>query len=90
MRSPSYTGQFKRDVKLAEKRDKDRGKLRTVIEWVLAGEPLPRELGDHPLKGEWKPSRDLHIESDWVLIYRVDGDAVRFERTGTHADLFGK
>ena len=52
MRSPSYTGQFKRDVKLAEKRDKDRGKLRSVIEWILAGEPLPRELGEHPLKGE--------------------------------------
>ena len=66
------------------------GNLRTVIEWVLAGEPLPRELGDHPRKGEWRPSSDLHIEADWVLIYRVDGDAVRFERTGTHADLFGK
>ena len=52
MRSPSYTGQFKRDVKLAEKRDKDRGKLRSVIEWMLAGEPLSRELGEHPLKGE--------------------------------------
>ena len=90
MRSPSYTGQFKRDVKLAEKRDKDRGKLRSVIEWMLAGEPLSRELGEHPLKGEWQPSRDLHSEADWVLIYRVDGDAVHFERTGTHADLFGK
>ena len=90
MRSPSYTGQFKRDVKLAEKRDKDRGKLRSVIEWMLAGEPLSREFGEHPLKGEWQPSRDLHSEADWVLIYRVDGDAVRLERTGTHADLFGK
>ena len=36
-----------------------------------------------------KPSRDLHIEPDWVLIYCVDGEVVRFERTGTHADLFG-
>ena len=45
---------------------------------------------DHPLRGEWKPSRDLHIEPDWVLIYCVDGEVVRFERTGTHADLFGK
>jgi mRNA interferase YafQ len=90
MRSPSYTGQFKRDVKLAEKRGKDMTKLRSIIEWLLAEKPLPRELGDHPLKGEWQPSRDLHIEPDWVLIYCVDGDAVRFERTGTHADLFGK
>jgi mRNA interferase YafQ len=90
MRSASYTGQFKRDVKLAEKRGKDMNKLRSVISMLLAGQPLPRELADHALKGEWKPSRDLHIEPDWVLIYCVVGEAVRFERTGTHADLFGK
>ena len=90
MRLPSYTGQFKRDVKLAEKRGKDMDKLRYVIGLLLAAQPLPRELCDHPLKGEWKPNRDLHIEPDWVLIYCVDGEAIRFERTGTHADLFGQ
>ena len=90
MRLPSYTGQFKRDVKLAKKRGKDMGKLRDVVGLLLAAQPLPRELNDHPLKGEWKPSRDLHIEPDWVLIYCVDGEVVRFERTGTHADLFSK
>jgi mRNA interferase YafQ len=90
MRSASYTGQFKRDVKLAEKRGKDMDKLRYVIGLLLADQALPREFTDHPLKGEWKPSRDLHIESDWILIYSVDGEAVRFERTGTHSDLFGQ
>ena len=89
MRLPSYTGQFKRDVKRVEKRGKDMDKLRHVICLLLTGEPLPRELGDHPLKGEWKPSRDLHIEGDWVLIYTADENSVRFERTGTHSDLFG-
>ena len=52
MRSAIFTGQFKRDVKLAEKRGKDMGKLRHVIELLLAGQTLPREFGDHPLKGE--------------------------------------
>lgn len=89
MRLASYTGQFKRDVKRAGKRGKDMSKLRRAIGLLLAGQPLPRELGDHPLKGAWQPRRDLHIEPDWILIYRVDGDAVRFERTGTHSDLFG-
>ena len=90
MRLAIYSGQFKRDVKLAEKRGKDMNKLRAVIGLLLDGQPLPRELGDHPLKGEWKPSRDLHLEPDWVLIYEADGDSVRFWRTGTHSDLFGK
>ena len=90
MRLASYTGQFKRDVKLAKMRGMDMRKLRAVIDLLLSGVSLPRELGDHSLKVEWKPSRDLHIEPDWVLIYRVDRNAVRFERTGTHSDLFGK
>jgi mRNA interferase YafQ len=78
-------------VKLAEKRGKDMGKLRKVISLLLAGEPLPKELGDHPLKGEWKAHRDFHIEPDWVfLIYSSDDVWVRFERCGTHSDLFGK
>lgn len=90
MRLPKYTNQFKRDVKLAEKRGRNMNKLRDVIGLLLADQPLPRELDDHPLKGEWKPSRDLYIEPDWVLIYSVDGEVVYFERTGTHSDLFGQ
>jgi len=52
MRSARYTGQFKRDVKRLQRRGKDMDRLRHVIELLLAGQALPRELGDHPLKGE--------------------------------------
>jgi mRNA interferase YafQ len=48
----------------------------------------PARFKDHPLKGEWKSFRDAHIEPDWVLIYKVTDEGLRFERTGTHADLF--
>ena len=90
MRSTSFTGQFRRDVKLARKRGKEMKKLRGIMALLVAGDPLPRELGDHPLKGEWKSSRDLHIEPDWLLIYTPGDNAIRFERTGSHSDLFGK
>lgn len=90
MRLPKYTNQFKRDVKLAEKRSRNMNMLRDIIGLLLADQPLPRELDYRPLKGEWTPSRDLHIEPDWVLIYSVDGEVVYFERTGTHSDLFGQ
>ena len=50
MRSAIFTGQFKRDVKLAEKRGKDMGKLRDVIELLLAGQTLPREFGRSPIE----------------------------------------
>jgi mRNA interferase YafQ len=45
MRIPSYTGQFKRDVKLAQKRGKDMGKLKSIIELLLNNQALPREFG---------------------------------------------
>jgi len=41
-----------------------------------------------PQKGKWVGHRDLHIEPDWVLIYTLDDETVRLERTGTHSDLF--
>lgn len=54
----------------------------------MDGKPLPVGCHDHPLKGEWNGYRDAHIEPDWLLIYRVEGDELRLTRTGTHADLF--
>jgi mRNA interferase YafQ len=88
MRRPAYSGQFKRDVKHAQKRGKDLDKLKTSVLLLIEGEPLPPAYVDHPLKGKWRNFRDVHIEPDWLLIYKVDGDTVRFERTGRHADLF--
>ena len=88
MRSPIIGGQFRRDVKLAEKRGKDMAKLREIILLLVEGTPLPPRYKDHPLAGNWKDCRDCHIDPDWLLIYRVDGDAVYLVRTGTHSDLF--
>ena len=87
-RTPKRSGQFKRDVKLAQKRGKDMDKLRTLLLLLIEGKPLPKEYKDHPLKGAWVGLRDAHIEPDWLLLYRVDGDDLQLVRTGTHADLF--
>jgi mRNA interferase YafQ len=88
MRQPVYSGQFKRDVKHAERRGKDMSKLRRILALLIEGDPLPASYKDHPLRGEWSSFRDAHIEPDWLLIYKVDGESVRFERTGRHSDLF--
>ena len=88
MLTPVRSGAFKRDVKRAEKRGKDTGKLRSLLLLLINGAPLPERYRDHPLKGQWTGYRDAHIEPDWLLIYRVDGDELHLARTGTHADLF--
>lgn len=81
---------FTRDVKRTHKRNKDMAKLRTVLTLLIERRPLPRQYLDHSLKGDWKGYRDLHIESDWLLIYRVVGNELRLARTGTHNDIFGQ
>lgn len=89
MRNPVAGGQFKRDVKLNAKRGKDMSKLRKLVLLLIEGKPLPAEYKDHPLKGEWKHHRDSHMEPDWLLIYKINGDDLHLVRTGTHADIFG-
>ena len=85
----SITGtQFRRDVKLAQKRGKDMAKLHDAILLLIQGSPLPLRYKDHALGGEWKHFRDCHIEPDWMLIYKVDGEDLHLVRTGTHSDLF--
>lgn len=64
MRTPHYSGQFRRDTKRMQKRGKDVAKLRRILKLLIDDDPLPAQLRDHPLKGEWKGWRDLHIEPD--------------------------
>lgn len=70
------------------KRGKDLTKLEEVVERLVRGDELERRHVPHPLTGNWKPLWDLHIEPDWLLIYRMTDDEVILARTGTHADLF--
>jgi mRNA interferase YafQ len=88
LRIPITGAQFRRDVKLAQKRGKDMAKLRNIILLLIEGKPLPSRYRDHPLAGEWSHHRDCHIEPDWLLIYKIDGDDLHLVRTGTHSDLF--
>ena len=90
MRTFSRTSQFKKDVKRAGKRGKDMAKLKTAMDLLIEGGTLPAEYQDHALRGEFQGSRDCHAEPDWILIYNLSerGAHIRFERTGTHCDLF--
>jgi len=73
-----------------KRRGKDLAKLRTIVKKLAAGTPLLQKNRDHALVGSWNPSRDCHIEPDWILIYTTAETTLRLERTGTHSDLFKK
>ena len=74
MRNAISVPRFRRHVKLAQKRGNDTSKLREAILLLAAGSPLPTRHKDHPLGGNWAHHRECHIEPDWLLTYKVDGD----------------
>ena len=91
MRTPDYTGQFKRDYK-REKKGQHRvtldADLHAVLSDLLDDQQLQPRHRDHALTGEWKDHRDCHVRPDLVLIYRKPNDTVlQLVRLGSHSEL---
>jgi mRNA interferase YafQ len=83
------TAKYRKDIKLLKKRGYDLSLLKAVVSKLANGETLPAQHRDHPLKGNRKGYRDCHIQHDWVLVYKLDNDALILVlvETGTHADI---
>lgn len=64
-------------------------KIRAVLVLLVKQEPLDHKHHDHPLGNNWKGCRELHIEPDWLLIYKIENQALWLLRTGSHSELFG-
>ncbi|CAN5350223.1 type II toxin-antitoxin system YafQ family toxin [soil metagenome] len=88
MRRPLRTSRVKKDVELARKRGKNLAKLRMVMQQLIDEVPLQPRHRDHALVGKYRNRRECHLEPDWLLIYKLEGNNIIFERSGTHADLF--
>lgn len=86
------TNQFKRDAKALFKKHYDVAKLADAIEALMRQnrEELRTRYRDHALQGNWKGYREIHLEGDWLLIYRVKHSELLLvlTRTGSHDDLF--
>jgi len=85
-------GRFKKDVKkLTKSGSKDMSKLKTIIRKIEREEPLGKEYKPHPLSNNWRDHMECHIESDWLLIYRIEKkfNELILVRTGSHSELFG-
>lgn len=87
-----YTSQFKKDVKLARKQKKDLDKLFDVVDILASGGVLDDKYCDHELGGNYKGTRECHIEPDWLLIYeyRKNVLVLVLNRLGSHSELFKK
>jgi len=88
-----WSTRFKKDYKLAIKRGYNISLLDDVIRLIAKGdqqERLIEDYDDHELSGDWRGHRELHVLSDWLLIYYLEDDVLvlSLARTGMHSDLF--
>ncbi|KFI90371.1 type II toxin-antitoxin system YafQ family toxin [Bifidobacterium ruminantium] len=92
LKSVFRTTQFKKDFKVLLKKHYSPDKLRQAIDALMAQNKqlLSTKYRDHPLTGNWKGYREIHIEGDWLVIYRVEKQELQLvlTRTGSHDDLF--
>ena len=86
------TNQFKKDFKMCLKRGLNPSEFEKVLVLLQTGTPLPEKYHDHPLQPskDYKNCRELHIEPDWLLIYKYENEdlILYLVRTGSHSDLF--
>ena len=73
MLKPEFTGQFRKDVKLAVKRGCNPDKLEEIVTLLCKETPLPDVYCDHALLNSknYSGMRKCHIQPDWLLIYKV-------------------
>lgn len=87
-----FSGRIQKDLRLLEKRGYDMDKFVLTVQVLAENNDIPKQLRDHPLKGDWAGYRECHITPDWLLIYKIEDDLLilTLTRTGTHSDLFKK
>ena len=88
------SSQYKKDIKLARRRNLPEEELNKIVLNLANDVPLPAKNKDHELQGDYVECRECHIRPDWLLIYskKSDGELhiLNLIRTGTHSDLFKK
>lgn len=87
MRKLQTTTRFEKDYKKALRSGRDLIRLKRVMTWIACEQELPPELRDQKLVGNYRGRRECHLAGDWLLIYKLEGDTVIFERTGSHSEL---
>jgi mRNA interferase YafQ len=88
MKTIRRTRQFKRDVRRMQCQGREVEKPKRVLEALVKGEPLAERYRDHVLVGQYKGTRECHLEPDWLLIYELAEAEIVLITTGSHSDLF--
>ena len=82
---------FRNDTKRLYKRNiLVQDEIAPIVEKLLNQEQLDPKYKDHALKGDYAGYRDCHIESNLVLVYKIQNNTLYLSRIGRHSDIFKK
>ncbi len=88
MFTPIFTRQFEKDFKKYKRNFKLVSKFKIISAKLINQKKLEHKHKDHKLAGEYIGRRECHISPDWLLIYKIEGEKIIFERIGSHSELF--
>ncbi len=90
MYSLSYSSQFSKDLKLAQRRGYKIDLLKNIIDQLHQTGKLETQFRPHKLQGKYSDYMECHIKSGWLLIWLQNDKTmeIKFIRTGTHEELF--
>jgi mRNA interferase YafQ len=90
MLAPAYTKRFAKDLKKMMKLRKIPKKIKRIIK-TLVNEKYPdAKHENYKLIGSYKGRRECHFKPGWLLIYKIIGSEIIFERTGKYSDIYEK
>lgn len=92
MRTIVFSTQYKKDLKLARKRNLPENELNEVVFNLANDIPLATKYHDHELTNNFRGFRECHIRPDWLLLYTKEDNGelhiLNLFRTGSHSDIF--
>ncbi|GEP23535.1 type II toxin-antitoxin system YafQ family toxin [Lentilactobacillus diolivorans] len=84
---PKYQSRFKKHYQNMIRAGRyTETEFKTIADQLLNGEPVDDRHDDHVIKAK-KSERALFIKGNWLLIYTIVGDTVKFLDTGRHGEI---
>jgi mRNA interferase YafQ len=85
---------FQKDIQ----RDKTSGKytmedfelLKFLIVDLQTNEPIAPKYKRHPLKGDMRGYECVHIKNDWLLVFKINDQALKLAMLGKHTQVYKK
>ena len=89
MLTPVPGNQYAKDFRRVVQSPKfNQAEYLTVMNLLMAEQPLPAKYSNHPLAGNYNGYWDCHIANDCVIIYRIENGELLLVRIGTHSEVF--